>query len=202
MKRFGIIVTIFLVFAYLVVSIPEITNFDIKIIHIIQSFLGNISASIGDFIGTKMYYSMIAIPIVVGSVYFIYKKMYKNIIILCISPIVAYMLNTVIKIIVQRPRPPFDLHLVYHPHSFSFISRHTFVTTCLWGLVIYFANTYCKNIVLKNIIVLISVCWIFIIGFSRVWIGVHYPTDVIGAYILGTAFAVLFAFITTKLNKD
>ena len=65
----------------------------------------------------------------------------------------------------------------------------------LYGLLIYFVYKYVKNRILK--IALISVLSILIIaiGFSRVWLGVHFPTDVIGGFALGICCLCLFIYI-------
>ena len=66
-----------------------------------------------------------------------------------------------------------------------YVSSHSLVTICLWGMVIYFINKHCKNQALKIAGILFSILWILFVGVSRVWLGVHHLTDVIGAYLLG-----------------
>ena len=65
-------------------------------------------------------------------------------------------------------------------------------------MVIYFVYKYCKNPFIRNILLTISGLWIILIGVSRVWIGVHYPTDVIGAYILASCFLIVCAKISNR----
>lgn len=87
------------------------------------------------------------------------------------------------------------MQLVIHPRSFSYVSSHSLVTICLWGMVIYFIYKYCKNSVWRYVGIILSVIWILFVGISRIWLGVHNPTDVIGAYLLG----VFLLSIYTKL---
>ena len=65
------------------------------------------------------------------------------------APIVAYWINSFVKILAQRPRPPMELQIAVHPHSFSYVSRHSFVTFVFFTLVIYYLNKYCTNKYLK-----------------------------------------------------
>ena len=138
---------------------------------------------------------MIALPLIVGSICFFNKIEYKSIVFLCSIPLVTFPLNCIIKPLVHRARPPLEMQLVIHPHSFSYVSSHSLVTMCLWGMVIYFISNYCKNKVWLFVGIILSIIWILFVGISRIWLGVHNPTDVIGAYLLG----VFLLSIYTKL---
>jgi undecaprenyl-diphosphatase len=96
------------------------------------------------------------------------------------------LLNCIIKLLVHRVRPPYQLQIGgIHPDSFSYVSSHSLIVFCLWGVVIYFINKYVENKKIKTILFSLSIFWILFVGFSRIWLGVHNPSDVIGAYILG-----------------
>lgn len=192
MKNIGILLTLFVLLTLAVCFVPAITNYDILIIKAVQHALHDLPVAIPEMAGKAAYSIMIAVPLVVGSGYFLYKKMYKNAAILCSVPLFAYCLNTIIKDVIHRARPPYYLQIAYHPHSFSYVSRHTFVTACLWGMVIYFTQKYIENPLLKNFIITFSGIWIVFSGFSRIWLGVHYPSDVFGAYILASVVLVLY----------
>ena len=110
-------------------------------------------------------------------------------------------INSIIKIIVQRPRPPIELQFEEHMSSYSYVSRHTFLSACVWGIFIYIVLKYCKNRLIKSLVIVISILWIIFEGFSRIWMGVHYPTDVIGAFILSLVFIIFYIRLTQKLVK-
>ena len=180
------LLTVFILFTLLIKLCPVITLWDKALIIFIQECTKNIPIWIAELPDCKLYTLMIILPLLLGSFYFFYKKMYKNILFLCSIPLVTFLFNCIIKPLIQRARPPYELQFEIHPESFSYVSSHTLVTTCLWGIVIYFLNKYCTNRILRNLGILFSIIWILFVGISRIWLGVHYPTDVIGAYLLSS----------------
>lgn len=92
----------------------------------------------------------------------------------------------------SRPRPPASVAL-QHETSFSFPSGHAMASICLFGFVAYLATTYLDGWQRRGVVGL-SVALIATIGFSRVYLGVHYPCDVLAGYLAGApllAFTVL-----------
>ena len=195
MKKSLLLLAIFIIFSIIVKSCPIINLWDKAFILHLQGVLKNLPLWIPLLPDCKLYSIMIALPLIVGSIWFFKKREYKSIIFLCSIPLLTFLLNCIIKPLVYRARPPFEMQLAIHPHSFSYVSSHSLVTMCLWGMVIYFISKYCKNKALKVLGIMISILWILFVGVSRVWLGVHNPTDVIGAYLLG----VFLLSIYTKL---
>ena len=185
MKKSLLLLAIFIIFSIIVETCPIIDLWDKAFILHLQGVLKNLPLWIPLLPDCKLYSIMIALPLIVGSILFFQKKEYKSIVFLYSIPLVTFLLNCIIKPLIHRPRPPFEMQLVIHPHSFSYVSSHSLVTICLWGMVIYFIHNYCKNKVWRYLGIIFSVIWILFVGFSRVWLGVHNPTDVFGAYLLG-----------------
>lgn len=133
-----------------------------------------------------LYTAMIVLPLVGFGVFFVKKRLWVDLILFCSVPLVTFLLNCIIKPLIKRERPPIELQITtIHPDSFSYVSSHSLVTICLWGMVICYINKFCKNDKLKIPIVSIGILWIIFVGISRIWLGVHNPTDVLGAYMLG-----------------
>ena len=107
-------------------------------------------------------------------------------------PLVTYGLSSILKHIVERPRPPVELHLSVHPGGFSYVSSHTLISFCLWGMVIYYLANHCENKVLRILGFTIATIWMALIGFSRAWLGVHNPSDVLAAYLLGIILLIIY----------
>ena len=185
MKKIIILVITFIVYTIIIKTCPFVTTWDRSVIIAIQSKLNCLPLYLPQLPDCKLYSLMLAIPLIAGSGYFIRKKEWLKAGFICSIPLVTFLLNCIIKPVMQRPRPPIELQLAIHPHSFSYVSSHSLVTMALYGMVIYYFYKYCKNKVIKYSVITISVLWILFVGFSRIWLGVHYPTDVIGAYLLG-----------------
>lgn len=98
------------------------------------------------------------------------------------------ILTLIFKQIFLRTRPE-HLRLI-EQGGYSFPSGHAMVSVCVYGYLLALALQI-KNKVLKYIVVSLLFILIVSIGISRIYVGVHYPTDVIAGYLLGTIEVVL-----------
>ena len=80
----------------------------------------------------------------------------------------------------QRPQPFFDTHL---PASYSFPSGHALLSFCLWGAGAALFTADQKKRWVRIAILTIAVVLVVAIGFSRIYLGVHYPSDVLAGYL-------------------
>lgn len=106
--------------------------------------------------------------------------------------IASVLSNFVLKFIFQRPRP---LDMIVSASGYSFPSAHSFIAVAFYGLLIYYlygSNISCKYKTLG--IVLLSFV-ILGIGISRIYLGVHYPTDVIGGFVGGAIYLIVFIMV-------
>lgn len=192
-KRLIFQITLFFIFALAVRFVPQVTVWDIGLIVYVQNALGSIPPDIARLAGGGMYSFLIYFPLILGNIFFIKKYLIIDAVLFTASPFVAHILNRIVKFIINRPRPDFELKIGEHSQTCSFPSSHTVITFCFWGLVIYYLIKYCDNKFYKTIGISFAVAWILFEGFTRIWLGVHYPTDVLGGFILGGIF--LFAYI-------
>ena len=193
MKKIFSLLILFIILTVLIISCPIITEWDRSIIILIQQKLSFLPLWLPMLPDCILYTAMIILPLVGFGVFFVKKRFWKDLILFYSVPLVTFLLNCVIKPIIHRSRPPLELQISeIHPESFSYVSSHSLVTICLWGMVIFYLNKYCKNRILKNVGVIIAILWILFVGLSRIWLGVHNPTDVLGAYILGVFLLCIF----------
>ena len=75
--------------------------------------------------------------------------------------------------------------------SYSFPSGHSMISVLFFGSIIYLVNKY--NVKHKKLITFSLSTFILLVGISRIYLGVHYLTDVVGGYLLGLV--VLFLII-------
>lgn len=193
MKKIFSLLILFIILTVLIITCPIITEWDRCIIILIQQKLSFLPLWLPMLPDCILYTAMIILPLVGFGVFFVKKRFWKDLILFYSVPLVTFLLNCVIKPIIHRSRPPLELQISeIHPESFSYVSSHSLVTMCLWGMVIFYLNKYCKNRILKNVGVIIAILWILFVGLSRIWLGVHNPTDVLGAYILGVFLLCIF----------
>ena len=82
--------------------------------------------------------------------------------------------------------------------GFSFPSGHSMIAVCMYGYLIYMVNKKFTNKYLKFISIFMLVVLIISIGLSRVYVGVHYISDVIAGYILALILLILYIELTEK----
>lgn len=108
--------------------------------------------------------------------------------------------NPLIKIIVQRPRPglPYEIGLRV-PTDYSFPSGHSATAMVVYGFLIYLAATKLREHPLaRALAVALCVLYILGMGLSRIYLGEHWFSDVLGGYVYGAAW-VLLAVIVYRL---
>lgn len=106
------------------------------------------------------------------------------------------IINQVLKFIVKRPRPS-DLFLIVET-GYSFPSGHSMVSLSFYGLLIYFIYKYFKNKKLKIFLITLLSLIIVSIGISRVYLGVHFVSDVISGFLLSLSYLIIFIKVINK----
>jgi len=115
---------------------------------------------------------------------------------LSVAAILATFTQKALKTAFQRPRPDLSLHLIQQG-GYSFPSGHSFTILIFYGLLIFLCRSYIQDKHIANLITALLSCLIFLIGFSRIYLGVHFPTDVLGGWSLG--FSLLMIFVSALL---
>ena len=107
--------------------------------------------------------------------------------------------NQALKYIFVRERP--DINRLVEVTGFSFPSGHSMVNAAFYGFLVYLAYKYIENKRTRNIIITLLLLLIFLIGLSRVYLGVHYASDVVGGFAISTAYLMIFTvLIRQKLD--
>ena len=116
--------------------------------------------------------------------------------------IVITGLNQILKYILQRPRPT-EYRLIEET-GFSFPSGHSMVSMAFYGYLIYLIYKYVKNKYVKWISIVLLSILICAIGVSRIYLGVHYTSDVLGGFLVSISYLILFISTVNKffIEKD
>lgn len=111
--------------------------------------------------------------------------------------IFSFLTSQLIKIILRRDRPV-NISLV-NAMGFSYPSGHSMVSMAYFGFIAYIVYKYIDNTIVKVILIITLFVSIFAIGFSRIYLGVHYFSDVLGGFLLSISYLMLFININ-KFN--
>lgn len=115
------------------------------------------------------------------------------------TALVGALFSLLTKIILQRPRP-FDANLIAPPHSYSLPSGHAIMAFCFYGFIAYLLFGKFKNRFSKVAVLVLFFLMALLIGLSRVYLGIHYPSDVLAGWYLG--FSILAVGVTfMKIEK-
>lgn len=117
-----------------------------------------------------------------------------------IAALSSTALYQIMKYIFQRPRPDLALRLI-EQGGYSFPSGHSMNCLVSYGILIYLLLRYCENRKLAKILSVGLGLLIVLIGFSRVYVGVHFPTDIIGGWSLGIAVLVATIYGFEKFDS-
>ena len=109
-------------------------------------------------------------------------------------------LNQILKRIVQRPRPT-EFRLI-DESGYSFPSGHSMVSVAFYGFILYLVIKNVKNKYFKYIASLVIILLMVLIPISRVYLGVHYPSDVIGGALFSLGYLLLFVTLYNKFCKE
>lgn len=118
-----------------------------------------------------------------------------------INACIASSLNFIIKNIIQRERP-IGFRLI-EESGYSFPSGHSMTSMAYYGLLIYFIYKYIKSTKVKILCITAISILIICIGLSRIYLGVHYTSDVLGGFFLAISYLIVFTSFSKKyIERD
>ena len=111
---------------------------------------------------------------------------------------VSALLNQILKHIVQRPRPT-EFRII-NETGYSFPSGHSMVSAAFYGFLIYLIYKKVKNKYLKWTLISTLSIIVFLIGISRIYLGVHYTSDVLAGFLISISYLIIFTSILKNYN--
>ena len=105
-------------------------------------------------------------------------------------------LNQLLKHILKRPRP--TGYRLIEVSGYSFPSGHSMVSMAYYGFLIYLIYKYVKNKYIKWISICILSIFICLIGISRIYLGVHYTSDVLAGFLISITYLIMYIEIVNK----
>jgi undecaprenyl-diphosphatase len=104
----------------------------------------------------------------------------------------------VLKLLFHRQRPTAQLITV---HGYSFPSGHAFAAMIVYGYLIHITWRLLKSEVLRFLIFSLSILLILLVGMSRIYLNVHWLTDVLGGYASGFAWLVFSIVMVNTMRQ-
>jgi FMN phosphatase YigB (HAD superfamily)/membrane-associated phospholipid phosphatase len=136
------------------------------------------------FTNLGSWYILAPVAIVLTAAFAVARR-WREAALLALAPACALALNIVLKLIVHRAPPGGDDDDLVAHARYSFPSGHTMTTAALAAALVFIAwPTRWRWPVTAG-----AVVWAGMMGFSRVYVGVHWPSDVIAGWMMGTAVA-------------
>lgn len=129
------------------------------------------------------------------------KRYWYRLLVLGVGLTGGMVLDFLLKITFHRPRPSFeDTYLIFYGYSFP--SGHTMAATLLYGLLAVFAVIALEAWLWRVAAGLGAFVMVLLIGFSRVYLGAHYLSDVLGAAAAGLAWLALTLTAVDTLRRN
>ena len=174
---------------------------DLDLTLLFQSIHSNILLSVMKWISYVTEGWRSALLIIIGSIV-VWRRLGKLKAAITITVGISSLLDSVLKVVVGRPRPTSDLVQVWVvEHNNSFPSGHAFFALMFLGLMAYFAFVHIRRQGFRVLIIVSLMILIILIGASRVYLGAHWPSDVLGGYVVGAVFLGIFIWLDRVLKR-
>ena len=181
----GIMIAAFGVLTFLVMTVPTL-SIDVTITHGVQSI------NIPFFLSLMTYLTWVGllpqvfiITLIIIVALYVLGYHFEAVASL-IASIIVEILNLSIKLLVHRSRPSADLiHVTNLLNSYSFPSGHVMFYTGFFGFICFLIFTVLKPSWIRNLLLFVFGSHVVLIGLSRIYLGEHWASDVVGAYLLG-----------------
>jgi undecaprenyl-diphosphatase len=147
------------------------------------------------FIGSSLFLTTASIAMFL---WFMSRHWRRDAYLFGITMLGAVILNTTLKLTFKRPRPVpfFDL---LAPESFSFPSGHSLASFCFFGALATILATRIHNRKIHLIVWSVSAVLVLLIGLSRIYLGVHYTTDVVAGFTAALIWVLTVSFVEQRI---
>ena len=200
-KDKNLIITYICIFLFIILSVLVFT----KLITPIDNYMESFAISIRSDTLTKIMLTITniarAYALIALSILLIFLIKNKRIPIrICINLVAVFLSSQLLKIIFRRPRP--DGFTLTTASGFGYPSGHAMVSLAYFGFLTYLLCKKIKSSFIRTLLIILYIILILLIGFSRVYLGVHYFSDVIAGFLLGTGYFMIFLTIIKAVDKE
>ncbi|RUT47480.1 phosphatase PAP2 family protein [Paenibacillus anaericanus] len=161
----------------------RIEGFDHTIITFIQGLESPLLTSLMKFftwIGGGIPVATITLLTMV--VLYVFLRHRKELIFLSLVVVGSVLINSVLKLVFSRSRP--TVYRIIEATGYSFPSGHSMFAFSFYGVLAFLLWRHVPVTWGRVLLIIFSSLFILLIGISRIYLGVHYPSDVLGAYLM------------------
>lgn len=200
MKKYRSILVVLLVIIFFVLCYLINKNDILVIDKLVYNFICDniMSEDLTPFVKVITHLGGVLFTIIIGIMIFIFGKNIRYFVTFDIVGVT--ILNQVVKHIMRRDRP--DVLRLVNESGYSFPSGHSMVSMALYGIIIFLIYKNVKNKYLKITFITLLSLLIVLIGLSRVYVGVHYVSDVLGGFILGLVYLIIYIGLYNKKREE
>ena len=192
----GLSVVVFSILTVLVLYLPSMREVDSTILRSIRLALSPYPSYIPVFISDFGRANCYMWPQITAAAVLISHRLYLKAFMLVLFSNGALLVKDLVKNYICRQRPEgCDIS------TFSFPSGHSVFVMCFCGIIIYLIHKYVRSDFWRNLLVIVFGLWIFLVGISRLWLGVHFPSDVLAGMFLGFFFVNLFIILDKSISR-
>lgn len=201
LKNYKWLICFICLFCFLLLAEDVFTKEIIQIDDIVYKFIAShfISNSLTPIVKIITFFGSATWIVIFTIILFVIIKNKRQNILLGTNLCIVTIINQILKHIFKRSRPT-EFRII-DESGYSFPSGHSMVSMAFYGYLIYLVYKNIKNKYLKWILIIVLSILIILIGISRIYLGVHYTSDVLGGYLLSVSYLVLFIHITNSMEK-
>lgn len=182
---------------FILLTILTLTNIISPVDSLIESFvIGIRNDKLTTFMITITNLSRAYFLISVSIILLFILKNKKTALLIIINLVVVFLSSQLFKFIFHRTRP--DGEHIVSVLGYSYPSGHAMVSMAYFGFILYLINKKIPKKIDRIILTIITSIMIFLIGFSRIYLGVHYASDVFAGFLLASAYLVIFLTIISN----
>ena len=200
-KNYKWLICFICLFCFLLLAEDVFTKEIIQIDDIVYKFIAShfISNSLTPIVKIITFFGSATWIVIFTIILFVIIRNKRQNILLGTNLCIVTIINQILKHIFKRSRPT-EFRII-DESGYSFPSGHSMVSMAFYGYLIYLVYKNIKNKYLKWILIIVLSILIILIGISRIYLGVHYTSDVLGGYLLSVSYLVLFIHITNSMEK-
>lgn len=198
-KRFYIFILCLIIFLILSILVLKngVLNIDNNSYLFIKNNLINESLTKVVKLFTNLGGALVLIMISLLMLLFVKDK--KTVLIIIINLIIAFLFNDLLKHIFVRSRPD-SINWLVTESGYSFPSGHAMVSMAYYGYLIYLL--YLSKNKYKWLLITLSSIIILLIGISRIYLGVHYLSDVLAGFLVAIIYLTIFITVSEYINDS